>query len=464
MSQAISTETPSDSSGFNTIIEGNLWLAAWQMTWPLFLNTVLMALACLCDTWIAGRLGLNEQVAIGLGGQVWFLMILLAIALATGTNAIVSRYWGARELASAVTASHQSLLLSIVFGAGSALIGLLLCCPLLRFLGASHEVEALGWSYLQFALVAHLPMTILWTSHAIFRAQGKPKAPLYLMAATVILIVALELFFCLGQFKLGLKGIGLAWLIAGWAGCILSLLALKTSDLGSCVNLSLIIKPQISSSWLLRLMKVGLPACLQDLAWVAGNFVLFLIFARTINPAACEAAWTIGLRVEDVLASLPVYALSLGVGTIVGQNLGAKRCERANQAGWGAAAIALAFGVLVGSIMFVFADFIARSMSTDKAVIEYSTQYLQILGVSAPFMAVWLALLGAMEGAGYTLWPTVATATCLLVLRLPLAWYLTVHLALGPLGTWLSIAITYALACMFLLYLFKRGSWKSQQI
>jgi len=307
-------------------------------------------------------------------------------------------------------------------------------------------------------------MTILWTSHSIFRAQGKPQTSLILMLITVAAIVGLQLLFCLSPIHLGIKGIGLSWLIAGWMGCILSLFALKSSPLGECINASLFFPPKISVSWFARLMRIGLPACLQDLAWVAGNFVLFLIFAQTANPEACEASWSIGLRVEDVLVSLPVYALSLGVGTIIGQNLGANRPDRAAGAGWRTALAGCVFATVVGSLMFFAAAPIAATMSTSPAVMQISTQYLQVLGLSAPFTAVWLVLLGAMEGAGYTLWPTVATAACLLILRLPLAWYLTVALAMGPLGTWLSIAITYALACVLLVYLFQRGSWKAQQV
>src|SRR5688572_19659739 len=63
------------------IIKGSTWAAIWHMSWPLFLNMVTIAIASFADLWVAGQLGSNAQAAIGMGGQIWFFMVLLAVAL-----------------------------------------------------------------------------------------------------------------------------------------------------------------------------------------------------------------------------------------------------------------------------------------------------------------------------------------------------------------------------------------------
>lgn len=76
----------------DAITKGSLWKAIWTMSWPLFLNMVTIAFASFADIWVAGKLGSNAQAAVGVSGQISIFMILLAVALSSGTNALVSRF------------------------------------------------------------------------------------------------------------------------------------------------------------------------------------------------------------------------------------------------------------------------------------------------------------------------------------------------------------------------------------
>src|SRR5579875_3566716 len=221
---------------------------------------------------------------------------------------------------------------------------------------------------------------------------------------------------------------------------------------------------RFSWSWAWRVLKIGIPSGLQDVAWVAGNFVLFAIFAMTPDPTSCQAAWAIGLRVEDAAASMPMFALSLGLATIVGQNLGAGQPARAEKTAWQAAGIVAIYMGLVAVAMVFGAYPIAHLLSGSEPVARCAAQYLQIVGISEPFQGVWLVLFGAMEGAGYTRWPTLIAGVCLLGVRLPLAWFLTVPMHMGPAGTWISIAVSYAITFSLTVACFKMGRWKTQQV
>ncbi|MBI4534114.1 MAG: MATE family efflux transporter [Candidatus Melainabacteria bacterium] len=446
------------------IIAGSTWAAIWHMSWPLLLNMATVAVASFADIWVAGKLGSQVQAAIGVGGQIWYFMIILTIALSAGTTALVSRFWGARDLTATVEASRQSLLFAIIFGIVSASLGLIVCRPLLKLLGTSPEVEQLGWDYLRFDLSAQIPYTILWVSNSIFRAKGNARTPMIIMALITVLVIMLDLGLCLWPFHIGISGIGLSWLIAGIVGTILSLLALRASDIGACVDFTAFLSTGISKDWLERLMNIGIPACVEDLAWVGGNFVLFLVFAQTFDPTSCQAAWAVGLRLEEMVCGMPIYAFSTAVATIVGQNLGAGKPKRAEQAGWQVAGIGAAINLIIGLTLCLCAMPIASAMSGDASVIKYSAQYLQVIGLSEPLVAVWLILFGAMKGAGYTRWPMIASSVCLLGLRLPLAWYLTIPLKMGPLGTWISVAFSSALIGCIAIWRFKTGAWKYQKV
>jgi putative MATE family efflux protein len=456
-------ETTASISKDDVITKGSTWAAIWHMTWPLFLNMVTIAVASFADLYVAGKLGSSAQAALGLGGQIWFFMVLLAVALSAGTNALVSRFWGEGNVEKTTQAARQSILFAFVFGSASALVGLLCCQPLLKVLGASPEVQKLGWDFLKYDLFAQLPFTVLWVTNSIFRARGNARVPMMIMALITVQVIALDFGLCLGPLHVGIAGIGMSWGIASILGLTLSFWILSKSDIGQCLDVRTMLR-ETSWEWFNRLMKIGIPACVQDLSWVGGNFVLFLIFAHTQDPTSCQASWAVGLRLEEMLGGFPIYALSMAVGTIVGQNLGAGQPERAERAGWQVAAVGAGINTVVAMVLYFGAGNLAHLMSNDPKVIHYAVQYLQVVGLSEPFLAVWLILMGAMNGAGYTRWPMWATLVCMTGIRLPLAWFLTIGLGQGPIGTWTSLAVTVTAVGLLLVWRFKSGVWKLQQV
>jgi Na+-driven multidrug efflux pump len=189
------------------IVEGSMWAAIWHMSWPLLLNMVTISLASFVDVWVAGKLGPDAQAAIGIGGQIWFLMVILAVALSAGTTALVSRYWGAKDYDQAIEACRQSLLVSLIFGIGSTIVGLACAPTFLRMLGASPSVQEVGWQFIRVDLLSQTPFTILWVINAIFRAKGNARVPMLLWAIMTTLIIALDFILCLGPFHIGVAGL-----------------------------------------------------------------------------------------------------------------------------------------------------------------------------------------------------------------------------------------------------------------
>jgi putative MATE family efflux protein len=448
----------------SVITSGSTWAAIWHMSWPSLVQMITIAAASFVDVWVAGKLGSDVQAAIGVGGQVWFFMIMLAVALCAGATAIVSRYWGAKDMEGAIEAARQSLVFGFLFGVSSATVGFLLAKPFFHMLGSSPKVEDLGWQYMKWDIWSQIPFTMLWITNSIFRAKGNAKVPMCIWILMVSLVIALDFTFCLGPFHFGIAGFGMAWLLAGTIGTIVALYILSRSDIGACLDPKLILHTGFNKEWIVRLMKIGIPACIQDVSWVGGNFVLFLVFAQTKDPTSCQAAWAIGLRLEEMVAGLPIHALSMAIATIVGQNLGAKQPDRAEKAGWQVAAIGAGFNLLCGVLMFCFAEPIARVMSTDETVVQHTASYLRIIGLCEPFVAAWITLFGAMQGAGYTNWPMWVSCFFLTAVRLPLAYYLTVTLQWGPSGTWTAMSSTAMVIGLIAIWRFKTGVWKTQKV
>lgn len=451
----------------DNIVEGSLWKAIWLLSWPMLIRMAAASLASFSDVAVAGRLGSNAQAVIGICGQIWFFLLMIIVAISAGTTAMVSRYWGAKDLENAGAAAKYSMLFAIGFGVITVTAGFFLSGPILRLLGASTEVVALGWRFMQVDIFSQFPFAVLFIAHAIFRAKGDAKGPMFDWIVMAVLIVFLNWLLAL-QLGMGVLGIATSWVVASSVAAVMSIVRLRRSELARYMRFltdpAELIRDGISIDWLTRLVRIGIPASISDLAWTLGCFSLFLIFSTTSNPTACQASWSIGLRVEEVASFLPLFALSTAASTIVGQNLGAGNPDRASMAGWRVCSIGFVYGIVVSIVMFLGAVPIASLLSADGVVQQYTIGYLQVIGLCQPFVAFHFILFGAMQGAGYTRWPMWASILCLVLIRLPLAWFLTKSSNENPFGCWMAISISTIILGMLAIWRFKSRAWQVQTI
>ena len=168
----------SRKSSEDIILAGSTWAAIWFIAWPIVLDFSAVSVAAFADMIIAGRLGGESQAAMGVGGQVWYLMIILVNAIPVGTLAIISRFWGERNVEQATEVARQSIIFAILFGAVTTVIGYFGCQPLLTFLGASASVKLVAWQWLQLLILAQIPLTVRWICKYILRAKGDARLPM----------------------------------------------------------------------------------------------------------------------------------------------------------------------------------------------------------------------------------------------------------------------------------------------
>ncbi len=445
-------------------VHGSLWIAIWIISWPILINMCAFALGSFVDTWVAGRLGADAQAAMGISWQMRYFMMMLTLALEVGTIAVVSRYFGAADKGNAIEASKQALIFGGIFGSLSVIVGLPTCRPLLHLLGASAGVERQGWDYLKFALVANIPGTLLWTSQSIFRSVGDVRTTMMTTIGASVLVVLFDIGFCVYPFHIGIGGIGLAWILSGFAAFAWNIYKLSKSEMADCLKVFEALGHGISQEWFMRFMKIGFPGCMQEIALILGSFGLFSILSFTSQSAVNQAAWGVGFRVEELLVSNPMWALNLAIAIIVGQNLGASKPERAEEAAWKVVYAGIAINVLIACLLWFFALPVASLMSTDLGVIKGIVDYFHFIAWTEPLFAAYFILSGAMQGAGYTRLPMILTVVCLCILRLAVAWYLTVVLQFGANGTWFAMAATSVLAGVLMIMTFKWGRWKEQTI
>ncbi len=354
---------------------------------------------------------------------------------------------------------------AIVLGlAVSVIIGLpcLFYAPdLLRLMGASPQIIAVGSGYARIALGGSGAIMLLFLNNAIFRGAGDAAIAMRLLWVSNIINLVLDpcLIFGLGPFpKLGVTGAALATFTGRSIGVLYQFYRLLRGT-----ERIRILRQQfrINLGVLLRLLRVSLTGILQFA--IAHTSWIGLVRIVSVFGSAALAGYTIAIRII-IFIILPSWGLSNAAATLVGQNLGAKQPERAEASVWRTGFYNMLFLGAVGLFFVFFAEPVVRLFTRDPLVVPLAASCLRILSYGNVAYAYAMVMLQAFNGAGDTVTPTVVNFFCFWLLEIPLAYFLAITARMHSNGVFFSIVVAQASIAAVSIILFKRGRWKRQQI
>jgi len=426
----------------------------------MFLIMVFSFFVGFADVYVAGFIGPEAQAAVGFVGQFYFLVTIVANAISIGTLALVSRAVGSGDRGRALEIARQSVLFSIVVAAGITAGCLLFYREIIAFAGFPAGTREMAERFLRIFALSLGPNYILIISNAVFRASGEVKKPLLTMFLVSIINVAGDFALVFGIFPfppLGYIGIAISTASSITAGMAVSLALFTAGWWRSFYSRPWTFSPDA----ILRIMKIGWPAGMLQVAWNAGTIVLYNILGR-LGAASIPALASItnGLRIEAVIY-LPAFALNMAASVLVGQNLGAGHADRAARAGWKIARVGVLFISLMAVPIFIWAEQFAALLTKDPAVLVETARYLRFNMMSEPFMALGAILGGGLQGAGDTRGTMWVIIVAMWFIRLPLAYTLAIVMDYGATGVWIAMITSMAFQGMLMALRFRRGHWKT---
>jgi putative MATE family efflux protein len=389
------------------------------------------------------------------------LIYTAAMGLAIGATALVARRTGEHDTEGAARAAGQSLLLGLVVATAIAVCAAPKSAALLRLMGASDAVVTSGSGFTRVMLGGNATVLLLFMLNAVFRGAGDAAIAMRVLWFGNLLNIVLGpcFIFGLGPFpRLGVTGAAVATNIGRGAAVVCQLVVLARGD--GRVHLGrrhLRVDFAVMRS-VLRLSGLG---TLQILIGSASYIGLVRILSAFGSDAL--AGYTIGIRVI-VFALLPAFGLSNAAATMVGQNLGAKRPDRAERAVRAAAAYNMLFLGSVGVAFLIGARSIAALFTPDPVVESFAVGCLRTVSLGFVFYAVGMVLTQSFNGAGDTWTPTWINLFVFWVWEIPLAWWLAVHMRLGARGVFVALTIAYSTLAVVSAVLFRRGRWRAQAI
>ena len=440
---------------------GNLNRAILLLAIPMVLEMVLESLFAVVDVFFVGRLGADAVATVGLTESLLSLIFAVAIGLSMSTTATVARRIGEKDPEDASVAGVQAIVLGLSV---SLLVGVpcfIFAPKLLQLMGATPDIVATGSGYARIALGGSGAILMLFLNNAIFRGAGDAAIAMRLLWVSNVINLVLDpcLIFGLGPFpRMGVTGAALATFTGRSIGVLYQFYRLGkgTERLPSLVR-----HLRVNLAVLWRLLRVSITGILQFA--IAHTSWIGLVRIVSTFGAAALAGYTIAIRII-IFVILPSWGLSNAAATLVGQNLGAKKPERAESSVWRTGFYNMVFLGAVGVVLIVFAEPVVRLFTQDPEVVPLAASCLRILSYGNIGYAYGMVMLQAFNGAGDTITPTWVNLFGFWFLEIPLAYWLAIPMNLRSRGVFFSIVIAEGCIAAAGILLFRRGRWKEQKI
>jgi putative MATE family efflux protein len=441
--------------------EGSLGRDVLLLAVPMVLEVCLESVFAVINIFWVSRLGAAATAAVGLTEAMLSILYALAMGLSMGATAIVARRIGEKNPDAASVAGVQAIVLGVFVSLVVAVVGGFNAGRLLGLMGASSEVVATGTPYTRIMLIGNGTIVLLFLINAIFRGAGDAAIAMRCLWLGNIINIILDplLIFGLGPFpELGVTGAAVATTTARGTAVLYQLYRLSKKDSRIAIHRSnLRLDPSVMVS-MIRISGTGiLQMLINTSSWIG------LIRILSGFGSAAVAGYTVGIRIV-IFAILPSWGLSNAAATLVGQNLGAKKPDRAEKAVWLTCRYNFFF---LGSVCLLFEFFagpMIHAFTNDPAVAAYGISCLRIVSAGFIFYAYGMVLTQAFNGSGDTWTPTIINLVCFWLWEIPLGYYLAYHTSLGPLGVFIAVTVAFSTLAVVSAAVFKRGRWKLRKV
>ncbi|WP_421811786.1 MATE family efflux transporter [Flagellimonas sp.] len=440
---------------------GSIRKAIFMLSIPMILEMLMESIFALVDIAYVSKVSVNAVATIGLTESVITLVYALAIGLSMAATAVVARRIGEKDVDGARIAAVQAIGLGVLISVVIGIIGIIYAKDILALMGGEPDLIEEGYGYTQFLIGGNITVVLLFLINAIFRGAGNASIAMWALVLSNGLNIILDPMFIFGFGpipEMGVKGAAVATNI-GRGTAVLFQLGILFFGWGKiklmAKDLVLNLKVMVS------LIKVSLGGIAQFL--IGTSSWIFLMRIMSEFGSEVLAGYTIAIRVI-MFTLMPSWGMSNAAATLVGQNLGAKQPDRAEQSVWKTGKYNAWFMGTVSLGYLIFAKTIISWFNTTPEVVKSGALCLQIIALGYIFYAYGMVMTQAFNGAGDTRTPTKINFISFWLFQLPLAYISALVLGWGATGVFVAITLAEILIAVLAMIWFKKGKWKKVQV
>jgi len=441
--------------------EGRLSRAILLLSIPAVLEMIMESIFVIVDIYFVSRLGPDAVATVGLTESMITIVYAISLGLATATTSMVSRRIGEKNPDKASVTAFQAIITGITVSLIIAIPGSLFSQKLLSIMGASPEIITKYSDYTRIMLGGNIVIMMLFIINAIFRSAGDAVVAMRVLWIGNLINIALDpcLIFGLGPFpELGVTGAAVATTTGRGIAVLYQLWLLFFGEKRISLKLRHL---RISFSIIARLVKISLGSIGQNLigttSWIA------LVRIISVFGSEVVAGYTIAIRIVS-FTLLPSWGIANAASTLVGQNLGAKKPDRAERSvmitGW----VNMILLGTIGLIFYLFPHPFISFFIDDKPVLLSGVECLKIVSIGYIAYGFGMVLVNSFNGAGDTTTPLKINLFAFWMIEIPLAWILAIKSGMGEKGVFWAIVIAESIMTLTAFLVFRRGRWKLKEV
>ena len=447
-----------------SIVEGPIGPAVWRVAWPTVLQNVISGIQGMIDHALVGHfVGFAGNAAIGVGFQIFLVVMVFVSSLFSGMGVLVARFAGAGDEAGMNRAASQAFLLALVLSLGVlAPLGYFLAPTLLGLVNASAAVQVEALPYLRIMFVFGFGMMMFFMLGGALRSAGDARTPLRLGIALTIGNVLFNVLLIRGYGpfpRMGTAGAAAGIMISSALVSVYAIWKLFSGAWGIDFR-GMSWKPD----WeiIRALFRFGLPTGVQGIAMNVAGVMLLRFIGSTAQSAEAQAAYVVGYSQLFSLVTWTSVGLMGAAATVAGQNLGAGFPDRTRDAVRLSARFGLAIAVFVGALFVTIPGVLLGLFGmTEPVVVGIGRELLLFLSVSGVFITVALTFTGGLQGTGDTRSPLFITLVSQFALPIGFLTYVQSTQPLQTWHVWTAIVMGHATRCVLSVWRFEQGKWRT---
>ena len=431
------------------------------LAWPVIISNSLNMLGPTIDMLWVGKLGPAAMAAVGLSGQIVMVVNALLMGLFTSLRAMVARRVGEKDEPAANHAFQQAFVIGIAFSIVMAAIGVFLSPAIIRLFGADEDVVRLAVPYNRIQFISTITMTLRMMTEATMQSSGDTMNAMGIGVMFRVVHIALCPFLVFGLWifpELGVSGAALTNVISQFLGGVAGMYLLFSGR----SRLHITFKGfRLDPGNIWRQVKIGVPSSINGML---RNFLNLLIF-RVVVPFGTVATASYSL-VQRIDSFLDVGAGSFGraAGALAGQNLGARKPDRAEKTGWLAMGYAGIIMTVISAGILLKAEWVVRIFNDDPQVVAIGSTLLRIATLSFMMMSPASVMTDCLNQVGDTMIPLIASLVSMWGIQLPLAILLPKVFGNGVYGVMWAMAIALTVRALAYIVYFRTGKWKTRRV
>lgn len=437
--------------------QGSILKKLCRFMLPVLGALILQAAYGAVDLLVVGRFGSTSGLsAVSTGSQVLNLVTFVVTQLAMGVTVLIARYIGEkREKEIGAVLGGAAVVFAILAGCLFVLL-VLFAWPISVLMQAPQEALALTTSYVRICGCGILFIVAYNVLSAVFRGLGDSRSPLLFVLVACLVNVAGDLVLVAG-LHLDAAGAALATVLAQAVSVVCALAILRGKKLPFTFRKSDVrLNEQCR-----RFLTIGLPLALQEFLTQL-SFLALCAFVNRLGLAA-SSGYGVASKIVSFVMLVP-SALMQSMASFVAQNIGADNVKRAKKSMLTGIAVGVAFGIVMFALVLLKGDVLAGLFSTDAEVVRRGFEYLRGFAPETIVTAVLFSMVGYFNGSNQTLWVMIQGLIQTLLVRLPLAYYMSIqpNASLTKIGISAPVAtvVGIVLNIGFFLYLNRRDAAK----